>query len=82
MFYQTSYNYFKAGENELSISFGERLRLRDPNDLKVLKLLFDVYSENKNRKQMSGIIERISTIDPKNPDLEIYSKKIKTLVEA
>jgi hypothetical protein len=82
MFFQTSYNYFKAGENELSISFGERLRLRDPNDLKVLKLLFEVYSENKNRKQMSGIIDRISTIDPKNPDLEIYSTKMKALVEA
>ena len=81
MFFQTSYNYFKAGENELSISFGERLRLRDPNDMKVLKLLFDVYLENKNRKQISGIIERISIIDPKNPDLEMYSTKMKTLVE-
>jgi len=81
MFYQTSYNYFKAGENELSISFGERLRLRDPNDLKVLKLLFDVYLENKNKKQISGIIERISTLDPKNPDLEMYSSKMKTLIE-
>ena len=75
MFFQTSYNYFKAGENELSISFGERLRLRDPNDMKVLKLLFDVYLENKNRKQISGIIERISIIDPKNPDLEMYQLK-------
>jgi len=81
MLYFTGESYFNAGENEIAISFGEKLRLRDPNDVKTLKLLFNVYHKIKNKKQTAGILNRITEIDPKNADLSIYSNRLNELVE-
>jgi tetratricopeptide (TPR) repeat protein len=81
MLYFTGESYFNAGENEIAISFGEKLRLRDPNDVKTLKLLFNVYHKIKNKKQTAGILNRITEIDPKNADLTIYSNRLNELVE-
>lgn len=81
MLYFTGESYFNADENDIAISFGEKLRLRDPNDVKTLKLLFNVYHKIKNKKQTSGILNRITEIDPKNVDLKIYSNRLNELVE-
>jgi tetratricopeptide (TPR) repeat protein len=81
MLYFTGESYFNAGENEIAISFGEKLRLRDPNDVRTLKLLFEVYHKTKNKKQTAGILNRISEIDPKSSDLSIYSNRLKELAE-
>lgn len=78
--YQISECYLRGGNTDAALNYGEKLRLRDPRNIKNLKLLFEIYYQLKNEKQLSGIIKRIIEIDANFSDLSQYSKRLKELI--
>ncbi len=66
----------RIGNYEESIKIAERVKLRDPNHLKNLIHLADLYLFTNNKERARKIILKIKKIDPKHEKLKVLESKL------
>ena len=65
-FYFLSTCYREVGEYSNGISIAERLRLRQPNHIKNLIILADLYSHSKNFQRAEELLQHSLKVEPEN----------------
>lgn len=66
-YFYASYSYKKLKNLNLSILYGESMYLRDPNHVRNLLNLADLYLVTGQIEKASGLLNRIEDLAPKNP---------------
>lgn len=61
-----SYCHKKAKNFTLGIAYGERYRLRNPNSIRNLMNLYDLYFKSKNYEKSIPLLDQILELDPLN----------------
>ncbi|MBI3396661.1 MAG: tetratricopeptide repeat protein [Spirochaetia bacterium] len=65
--YIAAYCFKKCGKPQRAADFGERVRLRQPHNVKNLINLSDIYRMSGNLSRAMGLIQQALAVEPDNP---------------
>jgi tetratricopeptide (TPR) repeat protein len=73
-----AYCFKMSKDIETAIDLGERVKLRDPRNVKNLLHLADMYVYTKNFKRAQKLTTKVLSIEPKNDQAILINSKINT----
>ncbi len=78
--YLASFCHKKLGDYSIALDLGERVRLRNPNNIKYLANLADIYILMNNEFQANKIIKRLEHLDPDGKITEKIKRKAELII--